>query len=154
MTNSTSKNSGRSRRIWLFRSLVVVGVLVAGTIAWFVYCVVLSLRAEKTLHAAIFTTRLVDQFVAENKRWPRSWGELETLAPSEWAMYKWPEAAQELRSRVSIDFDVDLQTIARQDPMTFQAIKPIGAHYEFRGYVVPSLQKTIRGIIEPAKAGH
>jgi hypothetical protein len=46
---------------------------------------------------------------------------------------------------VSIDFQADPGEIARQEPITFRAIKPIVLYYQYRdsGFV-PSLQATIR----------
>ena len=35
-----------------------------------------SIQAENTLHVTQFAIRLVDRFVSERGRWPRSWGEL------------------------------------------------------------------------------
>ena len=34
--------------------------------------------------------------------------------------------------RAFIDFDIEPPAVAREDPMSFTAIRPIGPHYEFR----------------------
>jgi hypothetical protein len=130
--------------------------------------IAVSIQAEETLHATLFGVRLVEQFVAENGRWPRSWEELEALQVSQEAPspmsgeisvlriggqhgYDWPGGSQEIRRRVSIDFGADVRAIARQDPMSFAAIKPIGPYYECRDYgFVDSLQATIRKSVKEA----
>jgi hypothetical protein len=127
-----------------------------------------SIRAEENLHSTIFVVRLVEQFVAEQKRWPRSWEELESSPfPSDAPRpgngelsvvriggqhgYEWPAASKELQSRVAIDFAVDPAVVAQQDPMTFTAIKPIGPYYEYRHYgFVQSLQATIQETTQDA----
>ena len=51
----------------------------------------------------------------------------------------------EMRSRISIDFGVDPQDVARQDPMRFTAIRPTGPSVEYRTWgAVEALQRTIR----------
>ena len=123
--------------------------------------VTVSLKAEENLHATLFTIRLVEQFVHENGRWPESWNDLEQMAfPSDAPSplngeltviriggshgYKWPDQSRHLRDCVAIDFHVDAKTITAQNPMDFQAIRPIGPHYEYRDYgFVESLQATL-----------
>jgi hypothetical protein len=112
-----------------------------------------SLRAEKNLHSTEFAIRLVDQFVFEKGRWPRSWQELEQLRfpgtnPSPlnsrlpgWSS-DWPRG---LRECVSIDFQADPAVVAQQDPTTFDAVRPIGPCYEYRDFV-PSLQETLKKV--------
>jgi hypothetical protein len=148
---------------WLIRSLVVLLLAAVGLGSWMLYRgVTISLQAEGNLHATLFTIRLVEQFVADNGRWPHSWDELEGLSittdppsPAQGNVsairiggqhgYECPAASPEIRKRVSIDFQADPEEIARQDPMTFGAIKPIGPYYEYRDYgFVTSLQATIR----------
>jgi hypothetical protein len=125
-----------------------------------------SLQAEENLHSTIFVIRLVEQFVAEQKRWPRSWEELESLPFSSDAPrpgngqlsviriggqhgYEWPATSKDLQRRVSIDFDADQEKVAGQDPMNFSAIKPIGPYYEYRDYgFVQSLQEAIRHVTQ------
>jgi hypothetical protein len=133
-------------------SRVVPGValIVLAGGAWMAYeGISVSLRAEDTLHATIFTIQLVQQFVAENKRWPQSWDELESLSVADPApRYAWPAASNELQRRVSIDFAVSPLTVADQDPWNFTAIKPIGPCYPGAEHsFVGSLQDTIRSSI-------
>lgn len=128
-----------------------------------------SIRAEDNLHATLFVIRLVEQFVDENGRWPKSWSELEQMQfpsdapsplhgfpapkPGEATVvriggqhgFDWPDQSQFLQECVAIDFDPDIAAIANQDPMDFEAIKPIGPYYEYRYYgFVESLQETLR----------
>jgi hypothetical protein len=120
-----------------------------------------SLRAEENLHATLFTIRLVEQFVAEHRRWPASWSELEELnvpvdapqpANRELAVvriggshgYRWPDASPHLQQCVAVDFHADPGSIAREDPSDFRAIKPIGPYFPYLKYgFVESLQETI-----------
>jgi hypothetical protein len=61
--------------------------------------------------------------------------------------FEWPAASEEIQECVTINFDVDLRAISEQDPMQFDAIKPIGPYYEYRDYgFVQSLQETIRAL--------
>jgi hypothetical protein len=65
--------------------------------------------------------------------------------------YEWPTASKKLQKRVHIDFEVDLQTVTEQDPMTFTAIKPVGPCYAYGDYgFVQSLQETIRDVTKNA----
>ncbi len=102
-----------------------------------------SARAESAIndrfaHEAISR---VDQFVREEGRWPRSWSEL-AGGPMR-VMYDSEKA--EMRRRISIDFGVDPQDVARQDPMRFTAIRPTGPSVEYRTWgAVEALQRTIR----------
>ena len=134
------------RPLWIALAfgIVTAAICVGATMAYL--GAVESLEAEKTLHSTIFVIRLVEQFVNDQKRWPRSWEELESLDPHpENDRYEWPAASKELQKRVSIDFDADPSRIAEQPSMSFTAIKPIGPYYEYRDYAwVPSLQRTIR----------
>ncbi len=58
--------------------------------------------------------------------------------------WEWPTASPEVQRRVSIDFEIDPLGVARQDPMSITAIRPIGPHYEFRDYpAVKLLQEAI-----------
>jgi len=115
---------------WLAR---VVPVAIAG---WIYYCCVLpSLEAEITLHTTHFAVRLVEHFVTEHGRWPRSWSELEGVSMTEGPLGKeWPRVSPEVQRRVSIDFEIEPLNVARQDPMSFRAIRPIGPQFEFRHY--------------------
>jgi hypothetical protein len=108
-------------------------VLVASA-CWILYCCALpSLQAERTLHTTLLTVRLVERFVSERGRWPHSWSELEGVTTTEELFgEKWPGISPEVQRRVSIDFEIDPLAVARQTPMSFTAIRPIGPHYEFR----------------------
>src|SRR5262249_24801914 len=141
---------GRRPRGWLRTALRVLLVLLLAALAlggWMVYHgISTSVTAEKNLHATILAVIVVERFVEERGRWPRSWEELEGLKGTDHRNgYVWPKSAAEIRRRVAIDFDADPREVARQDPMTFTAIRPIGPYYEYRRYdFVPALQKALR----------
>jgi hypothetical protein len=162
MEDPSEKNTKRSwTRVlgWVAISTVLTAIGIVA--AMVILGVSSSIRAEKNLHSTIFVIRLVEQFVAEERRWPRSWAELESVSfPSDAPRpgngelsvimiggqhgYEWPAASKDLQSRVAIDFSADPAALARQDPMSFAAIKPIGPYYEYRDYgFVQSLQQTI-----------
>lgn len=170
---SMAEVSGARRRTWrwyigfAFVALVICALLVG---AWMIYTgITVSLQAEENLHATLFTIRLVEQFVHENGRWPRSWSELEQMPfPSEAPSplngeltviriggshgFDWPTQSPHLRECVTINFGADAITISDQNPMEFDAIKPNGPYYEYRDYgLVESLQKTLRKTIEDAR---
>jgi hypothetical protein len=154
MTNA-SDQAGRSWARWLVRALVVLILASIGLGGWMVYRgVTTSVEAERTLHATLFTTRLVNKFVAERGRWPDSWEELDRF-PFADDLYdvKWPAVSPEMRRRVQVDFQINPREVAWQDPMSFSAVKPIGPHYEYRDYrEVASLQSTMRSAVRAAAA--
>lgn len=145
---------------WAVGGLLLAAVATGGV--WFVRAVRTAGEAERTLHATLFAITLVEQFVAEHGRWPRSWEELEGLSvPGEPPMpqeeertglrvggqrgYDWPAAAPAIRQRVAIDFGADSAAIAAEDPTDFTAVRPIGPCFSYRKYgYVESLQATIR----------
>ena len=64
--------------------------------------------------------------------------------------------SKHLQECVVIDFEADPEQIVRQDPATFDAIKPIGPCYGYQDYgFIQSLQETLRKAISkdqvPAK---
>jgi hypothetical protein len=151
--NSVSANPPAARRSWLRYLGIAAIVLVVGAICvggGLAYLgISTSLQAEQTLHATVFTISLVEKFVDQNGRWPRSWEELAHIQnPTDSAvennLYHWPKTSAELQQRVMIDFAADPATIASQDPMQFTAIRPIGPYYEYRDSAVPALKATIR----------
>jgi hypothetical protein len=151
-SRKAAKETGADRpRPWLRRIGIVLLVLMAiaiGVGGWMVYTgISISLQAEKTLHAWEFAVRLVDQFVQENGRWPASWEELQKVKSAG----QWPS---ELRERVAIDFKADMVVVARQDPMRFDAIKPIGPYYDFREVYVPQLQETLKEAMKKRGRAH
>jgi hypothetical protein len=106
----------------------------------------ISIEAETNLHFTRFANQLVERFVSDTGRWPRSWGELEGVPMPECPFDReWPTASPEVQRRVHIDFGADLHDVGREDPMSFTAIRPIGPHYEFGDFAgVQSLQQAIR----------
>ena len=161
------RNCHRDSPTTTFKSLhrwrIFLNVAVIGGVSFAYHVASTSINAEKNLHATLFAIRLVESFVGEHGRWPASCEELEGLtfpptvprpahglAPGIVRIggaqqYAWPAEANEVRSRVEIDFQVDAATVANQDPQQFTAIKPIGPFYEYRHYgFVTSLQQSLR----------
>jgi hypothetical protein len=134
-------------KTWLLRA--VIGVVIAGVAigACLVYQgITISLRAEHALHATLLMVTVVEDYVkANNGAWPRSWKDLETLPPREWAMFTWPDDSTRLQEYVAIEFAIDPAKLARQRPEEFGAIRPIPPCYPYKDYApVPSLLKTLR----------
>lgn len=145
--------------MWIRSVLLVAAVIVcwsafrAARDAW---------DAELNLHATLFTIRLVEEFVHEKGRWPVSWEELERLTvsadpprPRNGKLsvvriggshgHEWPREAEQLQNRVAIDFSPDIAMLIVQDPMEFDAVKPIGRCFSYRKYgFVESLQSTLQ----------
>jgi hypothetical protein len=162
---SDSQTNSSWRNIKRLALLVLAVLVIAGV--WIIYNgISTALRAEHNLHSTLYVVRLVDEFVYENKRWPESWDELEKLkftgnayTPRNGELnalriggaieFQWPDSSLTMQRRVEIDFNADLNDIAEQNSMTFDAIKPIGPFYEYRDYgIVDSLQQTILECLE------
>jgi hypothetical protein len=99
-----------------------------GSAIWLVYQgVSASLQAEANLHYSHFALKLVERFVREKGRWPRTWAELKGVEMPDGPFgQEGPAISDELQRRISIDFGVDPFEVARQDRMNFAAIRPIG----------------------------
>jgi hypothetical protein len=125
-----------------------------GSVIWLVYQgVSASLQAETNLHYSHFALQLVERFVTEKGRWPRSWAELKGVEMPDGPFGQEGKAiSDELQRRISIDFGVDPFEVARQDRMNFTAIRPNGPYYEYRDYgYVDSLQDAIRKSVSGSK---
>ena len=78
MSDDASSKPGDSWKRIIARVALGLVLIALATGAWMAYKgISVSLQAENTLHATIFTIQLVQQFVAENRRWPQSWDELD-----------------------------------------------------------------------------
>jgi L-rhamnose mutarotase len=128
---------------WVIRAAVVV-VLVLGYLVY--QGISTSLHAEHVLHAALLTIDKLDEYVDEHKgAWPKSWQELESTTPQEWAMFSWPQDSKEIQKYVEIDFNADLKRLIEQEPGEFDAVRPIGSYYPFQDHPrVEILLETIR----------
>jgi len=139
------QNSTRKR---LVIRLIVVAMLLAGVVG--AVCIYLgissSLHAEQTLHAITLATVVVDHYVQQERRWPKSWAELHKVvsveAPS---MYSWPADAETIQQFVSIDFHANLSDVASQSGEQFNAINPRGAYYPYKDrWYVKALIDTVK----------
>ena len=76
--NPAAVTRPRSRLRYVWISLLVLLMVAVGVGGWMVYSgISISLRAETNLHAIRLTIRVVEQFVHDKGRWPRSWEEME-----------------------------------------------------------------------------
>ena len=158
-------NAQRHHWSWLrylgiaFLILVIAAVAVGGWLL--LHAVRVACQSEDNFDATLFTVRLVEEFVYENGRWPVSWDELEHFRFSGNAPlprsgrglamqgHKWPGEAKWIKQHVAIDFQIDPNVVATQDLKNFEAIRPIGPYYEYRGEgYVKSLQETLGQAIE------
>jgi len=149
------------RRVWLKRTLLILGCLAlacAVSVVWVVARAVNTMLAmEDRLHAVITAGFVVDEFITSQDppRWPRSWDELETVEAS-WSRFEWPRDREEIESRVIIDFDTTLADVARSDRDTFDAIRPNGPSYSNTGdiwFVVEDARKLMRTPPKPQNDG-
>jgi hypothetical protein len=112
-----------------------------------------ALEAEYDLHALVCTSRVVEEFVSRNQRWPGSWDELASLAdvhpPS---MYYWPEDRDKIERRVSIDFDSRLEDLAATPEPGLLPIRVRSKYYDF-SQRYNSLFDVIQ-LVERAKRGN
>lgn len=137
---------------WILRvalAVVLIAVVIAG------FCIYVgvstSLHAERGLHATLLTFGLLEDYVARHAgRWPDSWADLEHLAPREGGGFNWPEDSQEVQKFVEVDFAEDHQQLAKQDAEQFNAVRPIGPHYEpfVETWRIESLLDVIRANID------
>jgi len=130
---------------------VLIFVVVAGVsgAAWCVYqSISTASHAEMALHATQEVCELTSQYVREHDgRWPRSWQELEQLdsPPGKFNLFPWPEKSTDLQEFVTIDFTADPDQLANQTIDDFEAIKPIGPYFPYKGYgEVRSLLESLR----------
>jgi hypothetical protein len=132
---------------WMIRIAAVVAFTAVLAGGFFVYHgISASLHAEHVLHAALLTVQLLDDYVTTHDgQWPRSWADLETLPPREWAMFEWPKDSPEVQRYVAVDFSADPQRLAVQSVDEFDAVRPIGPYYPFKDRgTVEALLKSIR----------
>jgi hypothetical protein len=135
---------------WIVKGLVAV-VLIAALLGnlCFYKGVSDSLHAEHVLHAALLTVQLLDDYVASHGgEWPKSWANLEDLPPREWGMFEWPKDSHEVQTYVEVDFTADPKELAKQTPVEFDAVRPIGPYYPFKErWQVEALLETLRAHI-------
>ena len=112
-------------------------------------------RAKANAYYAFFAIQLVERFVSEKGRWPRSWSELEGVPMHEGPFgLEWPACSPEVRRRILIDFGADPRDVARQEPMSFAAIRPTAPYVEYRDFGhVQALQQAIRKSLRASNDG-
>jgi hypothetical protein len=127
---------------------LVAGVVAVGVCAYL--GISTSLHAENALHAVLSTIKTVNQFVAAEHRWPKSWDELqpyrEKVSEDE---DSWEVESSRLKKYVGIDFNADLDEIASQTPERFKAVYPTGACYPYTDYgILQKLLETVKQVTE------
>lgn len=163
--NSNQPSLGKRRIVVMVCLAIFVG-LVLMCINFAIKVIHRAGEAEQNLHATLLVIGLVEKFVEEHRKWPKSWEELE-----EWKVdgvrvepqkertnviriggamqYEWPSSSPEIRKRVLIDFHATLNEMSKQQPREFRAIQPNGECYDYRIYgYIKSLQDTIRKAID------
>lgn len=118
------KTPVRPSRIWFTALACGLVFAMASLGVWFVYLSMsVSFQAETNLHYSRFALQLVERFVTEKGRWPRSWAELENLdMPNGPLGGEWPAFSGKLQQRISIDFGINPSDVARQDRMKFMIL--------------------------------
>ena len=114
--------------------LVLIGVSFAflGVIGFLCVGVWESLQAEETHHSQLVVLKVLRTHLDESGKWPNSWEELASTQIEEsrqHSMLRWPDAADEIRERIKIDFTYKAEDIAKMRPQDFPAVVPIGPNY-------------------------
>jgi hypothetical protein len=139
------------------RTLFVV-VTVFCTASWlvgFLYRgVSRSLDAEMTHQAHIRTLDALTDFVQSNGRWPKSWDELISAdAGQRRGLVGWLGGTKDLQSRVTVDFQLDLNDITAMTPEAFSAVTESEPNYGPNDYWVRGLLDAVRKA-RPASKSH
>lgn len=140
----------------------LVGCVFFGCVAIGFWAAYQASQEELNLHHTLFAIRLVDAFVVQHGRWPKSWSELEAMpfdsqTPRSvqrdgYAIFiggamefEWPRQAPEFRQRVVIDFDATPEEILIADVEHYQPVRPNGAGFVYWKYgFIEDLQETVR----------
>jgi hypothetical protein len=82
-------------------------------------------QAERTSHAVDFACTLLANYYDTKAAWPESWEDLHQIDEGRsWSGNTWPDDEDELRSRVTIDFD-------KLPHNAVDAVTPIGNCYDY-----------------------
>ena len=138
-----------------FAALVVI--LAISTLLFLYWNSYTDYQDERTAAAVGATMRLVERFIWDNGRWPRSWKELEAIPPpiariiigGDEDKWTWPDASREFQKRVIIDFNMDparAQAVLQNDH-DFEAVRPRTPGEYFPTQAIPDLERAIREVI-------
>lgn len=109
---------------WARRAMILIGSTVVVIIIWYLCkTVILVNSVERDYVSTLFVLTLVGDYVAEHGEWPKSWQDLEQVKRRD--SWKWPESSRRIQQRVAIDFNVNINDLARQSVNEFHAIRPI-----------------------------
>lgn len=112
---------------------------------YFIYdCIHDSIEAEKNLHAYLMACSITEEYIKENKKWPKSWMDLESMNYQKSAFYSWPRDRKEVRRRVTIDFDVTIEDVLAQSDSKVIAVAPHKPIYSTYDREIPFLVDIIR----------
>jgi hypothetical protein len=109
--------------------LPVIGIAVLLFGGWLLCSAInVSLEAERNLQAYIAGLNLVGRYVdANDGNWPRSWNDLQEVYDKSGPA----ERFENIKNRVSIDFNFDATTIRGLTTQTFKAVEPKLPCYEY-----------------------
>lgn len=84
-----------------------------------------SLNSEIGLIANRLTVELLRDYIKDHGEWPTSWEDMESLPPRHRGGFKWPEDRKKLQRHVHIDFDKNLDELAKEaESGQFTAVRP------------------------------
>ncbi len=103
--------------------------------AYFVYsaCQAIrgAIRSERERLSALFVCDLVREFVADQGKWPKSWQELEIYEYTN-DIHQWPKDSELVKSRVSINFQINLKDLNLDSLEHLDAIRCENSWYDFK----------------------
>ncbi len=127
-------------------SLAVIAVIIAGG-CWAYDCARTADRMERTLHACVLASDLLEEYVIQtNGYWPSSWDELQSRVASvkSGSMYSWPRDRQDVERLVIVDFAAPPSALARGPVEDFKPLKPSGPCYRTYDRHFASLRDALR----------
>lgn len=126
MKMNDDKSTGIVWRICL--AVFCLLLIFLGRLVWLV--VDESNQAEHNLHYACEVTEMIESFVQDNCRWPKSWDDLEPyrLKKVQSGNY-WARDLQEMVDRVQVRFDFDSGLPKDEDFTTDPPIQPHAPYY-------------------------
>jgi len=138
---------GRRSRLALKASIIVI--LLAGG-AYLLRCFVQGIsvmkHADMAYGATFRATEAVEKYVREQRKWPASWKDLESVSATGGTDFLPPGGWDEIRAYVEINFNLTLGDVAKQRVEDFDAIKPVEPIWGgYRAYFAPLLE-TVRSV--------
>lgn len=136
---------------------VSAGLLALALAIWFSVRVADAIRAveeaERSLRAAYLASDALDRYVRARREWPKSWSDLESLAPAGARRPIEREDWSEMRGYLEVDFDLTLADVARQTTADFRAIRAPKVSKATVAKVVAPLLETVRRVSAGERVG-